>query len=228
MPRRSYRLLVSGSLLILLALAAVYGPDFYRRLTRPVLIGDGDSLMAGGSQLSIVTDELSENTGRQWSSVNLAVPGRQVGVEIIAADLAGAPRFKFPWVERAVWLIGGTNDLAVARGGPESVEKLLSDVETYFRERHSQGFTEDTCFYTDLLPRTKTKNPVFEQDRLSFNLKISARLRGLAHVIPSGANPALQEPNDPHYFTDGTHLTGSGCIELAADAAKVMSQYIER
>jgi hypothetical protein len=216
------KLIVVGLIAILLVGGAFYGRAIDDYFTAAVIIGDGDSLMAGGGdQLEIVAKRLQERYGERWYAANVAIGGQTVS-QIVDARLAGSPRFKLSSAKHIVWLIGGTNDLAASRGGAEAVDKLLLDVEMYFRNLHERGYKVDECFYTDILPRSGTPNPTFEQDRVVFNSRVADRLKGLAKVIPSGENPLLQNTSDLHYYYDGTHLTGYGSALLADDAISVM------
>jgi len=220
---QTLKLVTVGIVAIVITASMFYGRSIYEYFAAPILIGDGDSLMGGGGdELELVANRLREHTNQPWYPVNIAIGGQKVS-QIAEARLVGVPRFKLPWAKRIVWLIGGTNDLAAGPGGADAVEKLLADVEKYFRNLQTHGYSAETCFYTDILPRSGSPNPTFEEDRILFNSKIADRLAGLAHVIPSGENPMLQNSLDLHYYYDGTHLTGYGSAELANDAFKVIS-----
>jgi len=160
------KLIVAGLIAIFLVGGAFYGRPVYDYFTAP------DSLMAGGAEIEVVANQLRQQSGESWYAVNVAIGGQKVS-QIVDVRLAGSPRFKLSSGKHFVWLIGGTNDLAASAGGAEGVEKLLADVEMYFRNLHERGYGMEECFYTDILPRSGTPNPTFEQDRLLFNSRVA-------------------------------------------------------
>jgi hypothetical protein len=145
----------------------------------PEIVAEGDSVMAStDTPLAFLKQRLEKETGRSWRSRNLAKPGERVGIEILASEKSELPFYRLPWKKSdKLWLFAGTNDFT-ANGGPAAVEKLLSDVEMYFRNAHAVGYEEDNCFYTDILPRNvRRENPTFDADRQSFNSQIASRLK---------------------------------------------------
>src|SRR5205085_7576581 len=106
------RLVIVGLLVILTALLGFYGIPFYRSAATPVIIGDGDSIMANGIALYFLDQKL----GGDLETVDIAVPGDRVGVEVLARGLHGVPHFKLPGTRQVIWLAGGTNDLARSDG----------------------------------------------------------------------------------------------------------------
>jgi lysophospholipase L1-like esterase len=205
------RLVFIGSASILIVLAGFYGLPMFLSARAPVIIGDGDSIMANGVALHF----LKEKVDGGIETVDIAVPGNRVVVEVLARGLHGAPTLKFAGARQVVWLIGGTNDLAQA---DVTEGELLDNVELYFRQVNAKGYRPEDCFYTDILPRKGISDQNFEIKRMRFNTLIAKCLEGLATVIPSGEDPELQDPSDPAWFTDGTHLTARGSQKLADDA----------
>jgi lysophospholipase L1-like esterase len=190
----------------------------------PTIIGAGDSIMAGGTELSQVADRLSSLTSSRWKVLNVGIGGGVVGREIVSTNISGQHIVGYPWRRKTiVWVLAGTNNIG-RDDGRLDVDELLDATEKLFRELHAMGYEKDQCFFTDILRRDA--GPEFESDRIAFNSDIAERLADLAHVIKSGSNPALQHPTDKSLFKDGVHPTPAGDKYLAADAIDVMEQVL--
>jgi lysophospholipase L1-like esterase len=176
--------------------------------------------MARGTELAQVAEQLSASTSSRWNVLNVAIGGGVVGREIVANNVPAPHTVEFPWRRKnIVWVLAGTNNIGYDHGRLH-VDKLLDATETFFRGLQAAGYEKDQCFFTDILRRDA--GPEFEEDRLAFNSEIGNRLADLAHVIPSGSNPALQNPFDKTLFRDGVHPTPAGDKYLAADAIAAM------
>jgi len=213
---RTVTLTILLSVAIASALYNFRGESPIADVISPKITGAGDSIMARGTKLQSLAERLSADSVTNWRIHNVAIGGGRVGKEILSTTISPSTRVRLPGFSRdIVWMIAGTNNIGYDNSG--TVEDLLQQTETFFRELHAMGYTEKECYLTDILPRISDSER-FEIERQIFNAEIPQRLKGLARVIPSGSNPSLQNPRDLNVYGDGIHPTPTGDQYLVEDA----------
>jgi len=219
------RILILSILLVALVGVAIYNlrdQSPIADLISPKIIGAGDSIMVRGTELKGLAERLGDQSITNWRIQNVAIGGGRVGKEILSALVPPPTRMRLPGFRRdIVWVIAGTNNIGYDNSG--TVEDLLQQTETFFRELHAKGYAEKECYFTDILPRV-SETEKFEAERLAFNAEIPKRLSGLAIVIPSGSNSHLQNPRDLNIYRDGVHPTPTGDEYLVEDALAVIGR----